>query len=343
MLGFRQDLGFAGSVQSVAAVAIHPEFEGVGNGGLDMATMTSLETMRFGDLADAEVGATEVLARSSGDTIAQSMPFARAAWHSGNSTVQYRWASNVQGAGSAGFSDAAMPRFSSRKGSLVLERGSHHELGFERHSADGRMAVLVFSDKLQNPVLEASARFGKGASPASEGLLFDPVSGLARIAGPGFSSTGITAEVEHRLPANSQVSVSYANGDALVMAALPEAATAEDVIAGAHPRRVQTYALSFSGTLDGSGTRWRASYRWQPDDTVTELAPFAVEALAPYLNFHICQKLRSSREGSVGVEALVEVQNLLAEGYHPYLLRDGSVLLFAQSQRGFRGGLAFTF
>ena len=25
MLGFRQDLGFAGSVQSVAAVAVHPE------------------------------------------------------------------------------------------------------------------------------------------------------------------------------------------------------------------------------------------------------------------------------------------------------------------------------
>ena len=31
MLGFRQDLGFAGSVQSVAAVAIHPEIEGPGS------------------------------------------------------------------------------------------------------------------------------------------------------------------------------------------------------------------------------------------------------------------------------------------------------------------------
>ena len=33
MLGFRQDLGFAGSVQSVAAVAIHPEVEGAGRRG----------------------------------------------------------------------------------------------------------------------------------------------------------------------------------------------------------------------------------------------------------------------------------------------------------------------
>ena len=33
MLGFRQDLGFAGSVQSVAAVAIHPEIDSTGGDG----------------------------------------------------------------------------------------------------------------------------------------------------------------------------------------------------------------------------------------------------------------------------------------------------------------------
>jgi len=33
MLGFSQDLGFAGAVQSVAAVSIHPEIEGPGGGG----------------------------------------------------------------------------------------------------------------------------------------------------------------------------------------------------------------------------------------------------------------------------------------------------------------------
>jgi hypothetical protein len=40
---------------------------------------------------------------------------------------------------------------------------------------------------------------------------------------------------------------------------------------------------------------------------------------------------------------LLDVQNLLAEGYRPYLMNDGSLLLFAQEQRGFRGGVAFTF
>ena len=45
MLGFRQELGFAGSVQSVAAVAIHPEIDDPGSdgsGGLDEAAVRSL-------------------------------------------------------------------------------------------------------------------------------------------------------------------------------------------------------------------------------------------------------------------------------------------------------------
>ncbi len=116
-----------------------------------------------------------------------------------------------------------------------------------------------------------------------------------------------------------------------------------DILAAVHPRRAQTYSISLSGTLDGTGTRWRASYRWQPDDTVTEVAPYALDAAAPYLNMHLRQPIHMGREGSMGIEALLDVQNMLAEGYRPYLLSDGSLLVFAQDQRGFRGGLAFTF
>ena len=40
---------------------------------------------------------------------------------------------------------------------------------------------------------------------------------------------------------------------------------------------------------------------------------------------------------------LVNLRNLLAEGYRPYLLSDGSLLVFAQDQRSFSGGFAFSF
>ena len=115
------------------------------------------------------------------------------------------------------------------------------------------------------------------------------------------------------------------------------------LIAAFHPRRVQAYSISLSGTLDGTGTKWQASYRWQPDDTVTAIAPYAMNVIAPYLNVHFGQSLHRSRDGAGNIEALLEVTNLLAEGYHPYILNDGSVLFFAQGQRAVRGGLAFTF
>jgi hypothetical protein len=68
-----------------------------------------------------------------------------------------------------------------------------------------------------------------------------------------------------------------------------------------------------------------------------------VDASAPYFNLHLRQPIRLGREGTSSFEALLDVQNLLAEGYRPYLMNDGSLLLFAQGQRGFRGGVAFTF
>jgi hypothetical protein len=115
------------------------------------------------------------------------------------------------------------------------------------------------------------------------------------------------------------------------------------VLASAQPRRTQTYALSLSGTLEGTKTRWRASYRWQPEDTVTQVAPFAVDATAPWLNPHLRQPIHLCRNGCGDINALLGVGNLLAQGYRPYLLSDGSLLIFAQDQRSIHAGLAFNF
>lgn len=342
MLGFRQDLGYAGSVQSVAAIAVHPELEGAGNAGITEISLSSSETLRFGDMADAEVGSTEAVTRTSDGATAEALPYATISWHKGNSTVRYRMASTMPDPGSIRPSDAPLPRYSVRDGHVALEHGNHQEIGWERRTATSEMAVLVYSDRVDNPALEAAAHFTPASMPSTGSLLYDPVSGLLRTAGPNYSSTGIHASVRHDLPGHNLIRASYANGNALVIPALPRAEYAQ-LIATAHTRRVQSYALSLSGTLDGTSTRWQASYRWQPDDTITAIAPFAIEAIAPYLNLHICQKIHQSRGGSTGVEALLEVRNLLAQGYHPYLLRNGSILIFAQDQRGLTGGLAFTF
>jgi len=351
MLGFRQDLGFAGSVQSVAAVAMHPEVETGGVEGLDEAAVRSWETIHLGDEFEAEVGSNQVLAHVSGpsaETVAAMLPFVSAGWRDGNSTVRYRMTTFRSASPDAEDTEtqAWLPAISARNGKLAIEHGLHQDFGWERRSDASGVSVLVYADRIDNPVIEAMSRFADGDTAAAT-VLLDRASGLLHASGPDFSSVGVVANYEHRLPGGNHVRVSYANGDALVMpaaqVATQQSAGLAQVLAGARPRRTQMYTLSLSGTLDGSGTRWRASYRWQPDDTVTPVAPFAVDAAAPYLNLHLRQPIHLRREGAGSFEALLDVRNLLAEGYRPFVTSDGSLLIFAQDQRSIRAGLAFSF
>jgi len=339
MLGFRQDLGFAGSVESLAAISIHPISGGTDSEGLVEAAMRNSETINLGDEFEIDAGAQQMMARfsrNSPNTILAALPFATVAWHGGNSTVNYRMASAPSGPNQdeseAGY---YLPMLSMRDGQLTLERGLHQEIGWERRTDASGVSFLVYSDQIDNPVIEASGQAADGDS-----VLSDPVSGLLRGAGQSFSNTGVMAAFEHRIAGN-QIRLSYANGDALVMPALAHPAAVSQLFAAAKPRHAQMYSISLSGTLDGSGTRWRASYRWQPADTVTSVAPYSVSAIEPFLNVHLRQPICTHHEG-LDIEALLNVNNLLAEGYRPYLV-NGRMLVFAQDQRSIGAGVAFTF
>ena len=349
MLGFRQDLGFAGSVQTLAAVAVHPEMDGPGSGGLQEAGMRSWESINLGDELEAEVGSEQVVAQfgmNSPNVAVESLPFASVGWRNGASTIRYRMTTFMSDAPDETGSAAWLPAISAtRNGNLAFEHGLHQEIGWERQTDASGMTLLVFADKIENPVLEAAANFDGGPAPAIFGsALFDGMSGLLRAAGPDFSTTGMMASVERRLPSGNRVRLSYANGDALVMPALSHPVPFAQILAAAHPRRIQTYALALSGTLDGTGTKWRASYRWQPEDTVTPVAPFAANAVEPYLGLHLRQPIRLRSDGGAGgIDALLSVGNLLAQGYRPMVMSDGSLLIFAQNQRSIGAGLAFNF
>jgi len=347
MLGFRQDLGFAGSVQSVAAVTVEPEIESAGGQGLEEAGLQSEEMMRFGDAVEAEAGGNLVVARLDGDSPSSTtalLPFATVSWRDGNSTLHYGMATMLPDrSGDGSQATASMPVMVERSGKSAIERGVHQEFGWARQTDASGMSVLVYADNVENPALEGFAHFAGGNDAAtSSAALFDPVSGMIRAAGPSFTSAGVQASLEHRLPGGNYVRVSYASGSALVMPAPAQPTGISQVMEAARPRRAQTYSIAFSGTLDGTGTRWRASYSWQPDDTLTEIAPYSINA-PPFLNVELRQPIRLTHDASGGFEALIDVRNLLAEGYCPYLLSDGSLLVFAPNQRSLRAGLAFTF
>jgi Carboxypeptidase regulatory-like domain len=345
LLGFRQELGFAGSVQSVAAVSIHPEVEGGGADGLNEAAVRTWEDINLGDEFQIQAGGQQVVARfaqGSPNTVAAALPFVSVGWRKGDGMVSYRFATAVPDTRGLAETQAGawMPALAMRDGRLTLEHGVHQEIGWERRTDDSGFAVFFFSDSLRNPVIEGMAH---GGAPAGPDVLYDGSSGLLRTAAAGYSSTGVVAAVEHRLPHGNHVRVSYANGDALVMQASAHPALLNQMVSSAHPRRAQMYSLSLSGTLDGSGTRWRASYRWQPEDTVTRVAPYALEADEPYLNIHLRQPVIAGHGSARSLDAMIDMRNLLSQGDHPFVLTDGSLLVFAQDQRGVTAGLAFTF
>jgi hypothetical protein len=345
MLGFRQDLGVAGSVESVAAISMSPEIASGGNAGLETVSIRTSETMHFGESVEADVGSDLVASRLAGvspSTATAMLPYATIMWRGSKSALQYRMATMLPDqAGAANEAAAWLPANAERDGSLTVEHGIHQEIGWQRQSDASGVSVVFYSDHIVNPILEAAGHFEKGNVPTA--VLFDPGSGLMRAAGPSYTSTGVVASLEHLLPGGNFMRLSYASGGALVMPALPQLSGLADVLGSAASHHEQMYSISLSGTLDGTGTRWRASYSWQPEDAVTTVAPFAENASGPYLALHLRQPIRIARDGSQGLEALFDVQNLLAEGYQPYILSDGSLLFFAQAQRNLRAGLAFTF
>jgi hypothetical protein len=272
-------------------------------------------------------------------------------WRDGDSTIRYRMTTFVAGPRLTNDTEAQawMPQVALKRGNLTIQHGLHQEIGWERRTDASGMSIVIFADKIDNPVIEAMGHFAPGTATAdSSAFLFDRNSGLLRSAGTGFSTAGLLATAERKLPGGNEIRLSYGNGDALVMPSVPTAPVTPVVslaamLAAARPRRAQTYSISLSGTLEGTGTRWRASYSWQPEDTVTRVAAYAENAAEPYLNLHLRQPIHLRHDGTSGFEALLDLHNLLAEGYQPYLLSDGSILVFAQDQRSITGGLAFSF
>lgn len=347
MLGFRQDLGFAGSVQSVAAITIRPDITGAGGEGLNEASIRSSETMNFGDMLQAEAGAEQVIARFSqgGDgTVVEALPFVTVGWRAGDSTLRYRLATAVPQftSGSDSPAGAELPAVSMREGKLVMERGFHQEISWERSSGRSAVSVAVFADEMIDPVLQAMAGTGADAAVLNAAL-YDANSRLLRIAGPGYTSAGVVATVERRLPRGNDVRLSYANGNALVMQASQRPTPLGEIVAMARPRRAQMYALALSGTLEGSRTHWRASYRWQSEDTVTPVASYQADAAEPFFTFHLRQPVYGSSQGVRSLDAMLDMRNLLGQGQQQFVLTDGSLLLFAQNPRSVSAGLAFTF
>jgi hypothetical protein len=202
--------------------------------------------------------------------------------------------------------------------------------------------VSFYQDEVQSPVI------GGGGSVSQQDLaggdvLYDPVAEGFRVTGPGYTTGGLRAVLAQKITGSTWATLSYANGKALTFEIPDSAITVDEAVQSLTQRRTEAVTAAVSGKVVRSGTAWRASYRWQPMSTVTPVAMYDSFGEGAYLNLLIRQPVHCGHLLPNGTEALVDVRNLLAEGYRPFLTSDGSTLYFAQSERSIRGGLSFSF
>jgi len=203
--------------------------------------------------------------------------------------------------------------------------------------------VTAWRERVENPVMSGGGTIAP-ADWAGGNLLYDESTDLLRAGGQGFTGNGILSEVEEQVNGSTWVSFDVALGDALMMAAAaPGTETVEQALDSTKAHATPMYSAAVRGKVAGTGTQWRASYRWQDPRTLTPVDSFASGIPDAYLSVLVRQPLRYRRVIPNGVEALVDVRNLFAEGYRPFVSRDGSSLYFAQAARCIEGGLSFTF
>lgn len=345
MAGYEQQLAPGRTFRTVAAVEARPDVAGgPASQGLQAIEMRSGETLNFGETVQAQFG-DETEAVHLGDTLLANHPFATVTMRRGGAFVAYHvsTAPGLQQVEDLDRASTIEPELGERDGKLELEQGVHQELVAGKSEGALHVKVAAWHERVEHPVVSGGGNIS-AADWAGGNLLYDETSDLLRASGQSFTGNGMMSEVEQRVNGSTWISFDVALGDALVMSeAGPGTESLDQVLEGMQAHVTPMFGAGVHGKLAASGMQWRASYRWQNPRTLTPVDGFAAGTSNPYLSLLLRQPIHYRRMIPNGVEALVDVRNLLAEGYRPFVSGDGSTLYFAEAARCVQGGLSFTF
>ena len=346
---YRQELSPDRSMTTIVTLADRPSIQaGASGDGLATMRVRSASTMRLGDLAELSAGTELEAARLGSErTVLGSHPFAGVEVHAGQTLVRYSVASAPGASGAGQMARQAAedaPAVSETDGILHMEQGLHQELQISRKVRSWTGEVSFFHDTLAHPVVEGAVA-GDAAALDPDNVLYDPGTGTIAVSGRGYSGGGVMALLRDQLSPDTWLSLRYAMGEAVAM---PDLGSHGGNLAQAFVSERTPMASIDAGTrLPVSGTVVRGSYRWQPAVALTQVAPFDEGGAAgipdAYLSLSIRQPLHLQKVGVGRLEAILDVRNLLAEGYRPFLSQDGSTVYFAQAQRCVAAGIAFSF
>jgi hypothetical protein len=308
--------------------------------------LTTSDMMTLGDVLELHFGSKMQTVQFMGRVNA-FQPFGSLDLHlSPDTVVEYRYASSLPPAylakdidgSSADISDGG-PRMSIAAYSPALEKLHHQEVSVSHRMGRTNFQAAAFQDRVMDPALT-----GVGDSGIEDGeVLPDMYSGTFTYQGADMKTTGMRLVMQRKLSSDLTATLDYGYGGVLELSrsdvALQQARSFMAV------ERRHAVAGKLSGTLPRAKTRWVASYRWVNGEALTPVDMFDASAgqSDPYLNFFVRQPIPSLGFLPCKVEALVDIRNLLAQGYVPVMGQDGHTVYLVQSGRAVRGGLAFSF
>ena len=348
--GFGRQLGFAGATRTVLSYQNHPELISSGGGadvGLGVASMemASAEQMAFGDTIKLEAG-SEVYAVRTIRTVAGAAPFIRVAVQpSGAWTVGYRMASSrdLQSFADLDAVERDLPVAVTDGRTVDVEHGRHQEVSVSRKVGPGVAQVAMYHDTMDHPAIGGGGLLDGSVSAGVGGVLEDPSTASFRLIGPAYSASGMNVMLSEPLSQGLWAAVEYSSGSALSGREIADGMSLSDAAGSLQRVAGQSATFAVKGRVVRSGTRIRAAYRWQPVGLVTAVDSYRAFSDQAYLSFAVRQPIHLGRLLPPGLEGVVNVTNLLAQGYRPFLSSDGSTLFLAQSPRTLEAGLSVTF
>ena len=319
---------------------------GLHSGSLQAISLTTSDTFTLGDVVELKFGSELQTIQFMGRVTALR-PFGSADVHfSPNTVLEYRYATSEPDSRlEKGFESAPAdlsesgPRVSMVGYTSALEHAHHHELSLSRRMGRASLQMAAYYDRVVDPALT-----GVGEFASNNGMVLpDIYSGTFTYQGNNLKTEGLRLVVQRKLADDLTATLDFAYGGVLDLE--KPGVNLADAQRWIGTRTRRSWSGKISGIMPKTRTHWVASYRFIDGQALTPVDMFNASAgrADPYLNIFFRQPIPGTGFLPGHFEAVVDLRNLLAEGYVPVLGHDGHTVYLVQSARAVRGGLNFTF
>jgi hypothetical protein len=313
---------------------------------LQAIALTTSDDVVLGDVVELNFGSELQTIQFMG-RVTTFRPFGTADFHlSENTVLEYRYASSEpDGRMDRGFDldpadgNESAPRVSIVAYSPAVEHAHHQELSLSHRMGKTNLQIAAYMDRVSDPALTGVGEF----TTDNGNVLPDLYSGTFTYQGSNFRTEGVRFVAQRQLTSRITGTMDYEYGGVLDLVT-PNVSLA-NVSQSSVVRHRQSVAGKITGTVPKAKTRWMASYRWINGEALTPIDMFNASAgrVDPYFSLFFRQAIPGTGFFPNHIEAIVDLRNLLAQGYVPVLGNDGHTVYLVQSARAVSGGVAFTF